>query len=132
MTFPQVTAVYAALFGLLYAALSAWVIAGRIRYRVSLLDGGKDAMARRIRAHANFAEYVPLVLILAGLVEATGVDGRILHALLLPLLAARLAHPIGMMAATASGRQFALRGVGASVTLLVLAASAVILLIRVV
>jgi uncharacterized membrane protein YecN with MAPEG domain len=131
MTFPALTAIYAALLALLFVALSIWVIAGRAKHRVHHGDGGNDDLNRRIRAHANFAEYVPLILLLVALLEAGGAGRGTVHALLLPLLAARLMHPVGMVAPVASVQQGVFRGIGASATMLILAAAAILLLIRV-
>ena len=64
MTFPTITAFYAAILGLIYAGLSGWVIGGRLGGNVLFGDGGQDGLQRRIRSHANFQEYVPLTLIL--------------------------------------------------------------------
>ncbi len=110
--------------------LSIWVIAGRAKHRVHHGDGGNDEMNRRIRAHANFAEYVPMILLLVALLEASGAGRGTVHALLLPLLAARLMHPIGMVAPVASLQQGIFRGVGASVTMLILVVASVLLLFR--
>lgn len=65
----------------------------RLSEKVFVGDGGDDRLVRRMRAQLNFAEYVPLTLILLGLVElgagssiwlwgvgAAIVLGRILHA----------------------------------------------------
>src|SRR3546814_13312874 len=41
----------------------------RIASQVMHGDGGSAMLARRMRAHANFIEYVPVTLILFGLVE---------------------------------------------------------------
>lgn len=130
MTFPSVTAAYAALFGLVFFVLSAWVIAGRGKYRAHHGDGGEDGLNRRIRAHANFAEYVPIVLILVALLEGSGAAHGTVHALLAPFLAARLAHPVGMVAPVASKQQFGFRGVSMIVTLVVVFAASVLLLSR--
>lgn len=35
-------------------------------------DRGKEPLSRIIRAHDSFAEYVPLILLLAALLEAGG------------------------------------------------------------
>src|SRR3546814_15114766 len=44
----------------------------RTREKVSLGDAGKPALVARMRAHANFGEYVPLPVILIGLIEKIG------------------------------------------------------------
>lgn len=59
-----VAPVYAALLALIFAVLAIRVIGRRRVARVSLGDGGDRQLLRRQRAHANFAEYVPLALIL--------------------------------------------------------------------
>jgi uncharacterized protein len=131
MTFPSITATYAAVLGLIFVALSAWVIAGRLGTQVMHGDAGVETMNRRIRAHANFAEYVPITLILVGLLESTAIAHWVIHALLLPLTIARALHPFGMLAPLNSPRQFVCRGGSAVVTLIVLAIGAVLLLLRV-
>lgn len=88
-----VTALYASLLALLFLVLSARVVLGRAGPgRPSLGDGGDPAMLRRIRGHANFAEYVPLALILIALLEGMGVPRWELHALGGALLAGRVLH----------------------------------------
>lgn len=56
--------IYAALLSLLFVALSIRTLRLRRRLSVSLGDDGHSAMVRAIRAHGNFAEYVPLGLLL--------------------------------------------------------------------
>lgn len=129
MTYPLVTSGYAALLALVFLGLSAWVVAGRYSFRVNHGDGGEVRLNRRIRAHANFAEYVPFILFLAALLEARATSRFTIHALLLPLLIARIAHPFGMVAREASIRQFAFRGASVVVTFTVLAAAALLLLL---
>ena len=88
-----VTPAYAALLAVIFAVLAIRVIGRRRVARVSLGDGGDLQLLRRQRAHANFAEYVPLVLILMicaelqqaqfwllNLVGLCLVVGRVLHA----------------------------------------------------
>lgn len=87
-----VTAFYAGILGLLYFALAVNVIRRRGRLRINLGDGGDAAFARQVRAHANFAEYVPLVLVLMLILEAGGTPGWLLHAVGAALLAGRLLH----------------------------------------
>lgn len=59
---------------------------------ISLGDGGDDDMLRRIRGHANFSEYVPLCLILIGILEYLGGAFWVIHSLGAVLLIARLLH----------------------------------------
>ncbi|MCQ4161240.1 MAPEG family protein [Roseomonas sp. GC11] len=103
------TTFYAALLGLLFLALSVAVSMGRARYRAHHGDAGQPRLQRLIRIQANFAEYVPLTLLLIGLNEAAGTAPALVRALLLALLVARLMHPFGMLAPEASPAQFALR-----------------------
>jgi hypothetical protein len=49
-------------------------------------------MQRRIRGHANFAEYVPLILVLMVALELCGTPKWQLHALGATLLVGRLLH----------------------------------------
>lgn len=130
MIFPATTALFTALLALVFAGLSAWVIGGRVSGNVLLGDGGRDALQKRIRAHANFSEYVPLTLGLIALLEAGGSAHGIVVALLAVLLVARLLHPVGMLAPANTPRQFACRGGGMIATLLVMAVSAILLLVR--
>ena len=132
MPFPTVTSAYAAVLALIYFGLSMWVSAGRGKYRVNHGDGGEAALLCRIRAHANFAEYVPLILIMAALLEAGGAAAGTMHALLLPLTVARLMHPVGMVARLQSPQQFIFRAGGAILTWLALIGAAVLLLLRLV
>ena len=131
MVFPSVAAGYAALLALIYAALSVWVVAGRFQFKALHGDGGSAALARRVRAHANFIEYVPLILILALLYEAAGGAHGSVHALLAPLLVARIAHPFGMTAPENSLRQYVCRGLSALATVAILVVAAVLLGLRV-
>jgi hypothetical protein len=49
-------------------------------------------MARRIRAHGNFAEYVPLALLMVAGLEFDGASPMLVHALGASLLTGRLLH----------------------------------------
>lgn len=130
MIVPATTATYAALLALVYLALAGWVMAGRLSGNVLHGDGGDDTFAKRIRAHANFSEYVPLALILIGLLEMRGAGHGLVQGLLIALLAGRILHPFGMLAPPNSPRQFACRGGGTVLTLTALGVAAVALLLR--
>ena len=128
--FPSITAVYAALLALLFVALSLWVIMKRVSSGTMQGDGHQDDLSRRIRSHGNFAEYVPLALLLIALLEASGAAQGLIQALGGLLLIARLAHPFGMTAPVKSPRELACRGGGAIGTVLVTVIAAFALLVR--
>jgi hypothetical protein len=129
MAYPALTACYGSLLGILFVCLSIWVSMGRAKYHVYQGDGGQAALLKRIRTQGNFAEYVPLALLLIGLCEARGTDIGIVRGLLVILLIARIAHPFGMTAPDKSLRQSALRAPAMVATWLVLLASSIMLLL---
>ncbi len=65
-----ITITTAGLCGLLLFVLSVRVSMVRVSAKINLGDGGDLLLLSRVRAQANFVEYVPLILILMGLVEA--------------------------------------------------------------
>jgi uncharacterized protein len=130
MMFPVVTAAAAGVLGLIFAALSAWVIAARLGTGVLHGDGGQEVLNRRTRAHANFIEYVPLILLLAALLETGGGSRTMIEILLVVLIVARVMHPFGMLAPPNSTQQYVFRGAATTATLIVLVVSAVALLVR--
>jgi uncharacterized membrane protein YecN with MAPEG domain len=68
----------------------------RRQFRIGLGDGGNEALLRRIRAHGNYVENMPIVLILIGLLELAGGDRRILWAAGIAFILGRIAHAFGM------------------------------------
>ena len=86
-----VTPLYAGLLGFMFLVLSWRVIQFRQR-GISLGDGGDPIMLRRIRAHGNFSEYVPLLLLMMAFLELGHTSVYVLHALGIALLLSRLLH----------------------------------------
>lgn len=68
----------------------------RIAEKVLMGDGGNHRLVCRMRAHANFTEYTPFVLILLGLVELARGSSLWLWAAGGVYLLARIAHAFGM------------------------------------
>ena len=118
---PSIMPWYAAALALIFVGLSIRVIRGRGLHRINLGSGGVDDMERRIRAHGNFAEYVPLTLLLILVDEIRGLPPLAVHGLCLCLLLGRLSHAWGV-----SRREhhaaFRVGGMGATLTALGLAA----------
>jgi uncharacterized membrane protein YecN with MAPEG domain len=86
-----VTPLYAGLLALWFLVLS-WRVIQRRGKGTYLGDGGDQALLRVIRGHANFAEYVPLALLMMGFLEVSRYSIYVLHALGIVLLVARLLH----------------------------------------
>lgn len=84
--------------------------------KVSMGDGGNPRVVCRMRAHANYTEYTPFVLILLGLIEAARGTSLILWAIGGAYLLARIAHAFGMDATSPSRA----RMIGTFATMLVL------------
>ena len=100
------TPLYAGLLTLFYVALSFRVIGRRRAQKISLGDGNDADMERRIRVHGNFAEYVPLTLILMALIELQDKPDLVVHAIGLLIIAGRLLHVIGVSATIFPARVF--------------------------
>ena len=130
MHMPIFTLGCAGLLAVVFVALSARVVMGRTSGRVLLGDGGADsgsALLVAIRSHANFAEYVPLCLILIGGLEAGDGHTLLVKLLGIVLVISRLAHPVGMTIAGPNP----LRAGGFVGTMLVLLVAGVTVLVRV-
>ncbi len=97
----MITLATAGILGLIYLARSGNVSAARRKTGISLGDGGgrpeAEPLVVAMRMHANFAEYVPLALILLGGIELAGGGHTLLVILAVLLVLGRLSHPFGMM-----------------------------------
>jgi uncharacterized protein len=124
---PLISANYAAFLGLFAVALTINVIAHRVRLNVEAGDGGIASMAQAIRAHANFAEHVPLALLLLVLAELSAAAPLALHILGGGLVLARLLNAWGLSRSLGPTMP---RQAGAGLTLLVTAAAAGLILYK--
>lgn len=93
----MITAFYAAILALIFLALSIYVIQGRFTKRIAFGAGGDDNMAKRVRAHGNFAEYVPFALILLMFAEMQNAPIWSVHVVGVLLVIARVLHACGTM-----------------------------------
>lgn len=86
-----VTPLYAGLLTLLFVLLSLRVV--QLRQKgIPLGDGGDPKMLRVIRGHANFAEYVPLALVMMAILELGRNSVYLLHAIGIALILSRILH----------------------------------------
>lgn len=118
----DITAFYAALLTLLFVVLSRNVIVYRRRRRIAIGAEGDPELLRRVRAQGNFAEYVPLAVVLVAFVEIQGLMPLLIHALGLVLLTGRLVHAVGL---TRTPEDFRFRTTGMALTFVVLSVAAI-------
>lgn len=93
---PRITLLFASLHALMFLVLTIRVVAQRKSNRIGIGDGGHSALARSVRVHGNFSEYVPFALILMALLELSGLGAPWLWVLGGMLLAGRILHAVGL------------------------------------
>jgi uncharacterized protein len=124
---PVVTSIYAALAIVLLLSLAYRVVQVRRSEKIGLGEGGSTQLQRRIRAHGNAVENIPIALIGLLLLELGGMQAWVLHLLGAVLIVSRVLHAIGV--SSRSGVSFG-RFWGMLGTWLVLLAMAVLLLLQ--
>ena len=104
MTTFQIVALYVALTLLLNIVLMLRVGRGRLGKGINLGDGGDADMTARIRAHGNYIENAPLMLI--GLLAVAFMNGSpiLLHVLGAAYLIGRVLHALAMAGTMGQGR----------------------------
>ena len=117
-----VTPLYAGILALWFVILSARVVNLR-RGGILFGDDGNVEVTRIVRAQANFAEYVPLALLLMGFLEVSRYSIYLLHGLGIALIVARLLH--GLALSFGWPRRFG-RVFGSALTFIVLGIAAVL------
>ena len=91
-----ITSLVASALTLLFVKLSMAVIKLRGKNKVGLGSGGHDDLERAIRAQGNFAEYVPIALILIGCLELNGAPWWLVAIPGITLIIGRLFHAKGI------------------------------------
>lgn len=112
MTILAITLTIAGVCALINIWLGLRITMLRVRLDALMGDGGHEAIAIRMRAHANFVEYAPFFLILLALVELARGSEAWLWIPAILFVMARIAHPFGMDRGDAN----ALRALGTIVT----------------
>lgn len=91
-----ITVLFIGLFALIQIPLTVMVGYRRVQTGIQFLDGGDQTLLRRMRAHGNFTETVPIVLLAMAAAEITSIPhwalwvgglslliGRVMHAAIL-------------------------------------------------
>ncbi|MBV8687114.1 MAG: MAPEG family protein [Alphaproteobacteria bacterium] len=110
------------------ALLNLWIARrvgqARVAHKVSIGDGGQEALTARMRAHSNYVEYTPFFLVLLVLTELAVGQAIWLWAVGALYMLGRVAHAFGMDRPLPD--RLHLRMIGIGVTLLVLFGLAVV------
>ncbi|GGL10050.1 MULTISPECIES: MAPEG family protein [Caulobacter] len=115
-----ITSLFAGGFALALVGLSLMVTLRRVKTTILLGEGDDIGLRRRIRAQANFIEYVPLGIIVLTLMELRGLPAVGVLSLGTALAVGRLLHAVGMYRDAP-----VLRGLGILATYAVLAGGGV-------
>lgn len=121
----MITSLYAGILAIIFIALSLYVVMGRYKYQTLFGDGGHDDLNRRVRIHGNFAEYVPLALLLLVLYETQAGSAYLVHVFGIALVCGRLAHAYALKTDF-----FPARGAGVLLTLGTIGILGVILILK--
>ena len=95
-TILPITLTIAGAAAILHIWLSLRVSSLRRPLKIGVGDGGNEVLLRRMRAHANFAENMPIFLILLGFVELAVGRSFWLWGAGIVFVLARIAHAFGM------------------------------------
>lgn len=120
-----VSPIYAAILGFVFVALSVRTILLRRRLKVAIGDGDQPILARAVRVHSNFAEYVPLSLILVYFLEIQSGTSLWIHVLCSTLLIGRITHALGISQVEENYR-YRVTGMALTFTVIISASIAVI------
>lgn len=123
---PLIVPAYAAILGLMFVAISFRVANTRRTMRIGLGSGGDRQLERYIRVQGNFAEYVPMALILLTFVELQAWPAWLTHTLCAFLLTARVVHALGV---AREPEDIRFRATGMVTTLVILIVASVLLLV---
>jgi uncharacterized protein len=118
---------YAGILGLICLVLAVLVVRQRGKTKTGLGTGGHLALEQAIRVHANFVEYVPLILILLLLLELSGLAPVWLHAMGIALVVGRVLHAWGL---SGNPNESFGRAAGITLTWLTLLVALVLCIIR--
>ncbi len=116
----HLTALFAGVLIFIQIALTAMVGVYRGKVGINFMHGDNDVLLRRMRAHGNFTETVPIVLIAMALAELSGAPSWLMLAGGVGLVLGRLTHAVNFMG---SGEGVgAGRAVGMALTIISMAA----------
>lgn len=113
-----ITALTASALAVMLVGLAINTVRLRMKYEAAFGDGGHQDLVSSIRAHANLAEYMPIGITLIAMLEASGVNIRMLAGLAAGFVLCRALNAIGLF--NPPGPPGPARSIGIVGTLLIL------------
>ncbi|MEM7281723.1 MAG: MAPEG family protein [Pseudomonadota bacterium] len=98
----SISAGFVGLYALLLTLLAIYVSMGRIKYRISLGDGGNDDLQRRRRSHGNAVEHAVIMIPLVMLYEMRNGNIAFLVVISYGFLLLRVFHATSLIASPVS------------------------------
>ena len=120
-----ITPIYVALLSLVFVYLSIRTIGLRRKNKIAIGDGGNLSLQKATRAHANFAEYTPISLLLLSIIELDGYNPILINALGISLLIGRCCHAYGI---SKTDEDFKYRVSGMTMTFFTIISASVLIL----
>ena len=124
----MVTSFYAALLTLMFVALSIRTVRLRAKLKIAVGTNDNAQLLRATRVHANFAEYVPLSLLLLFMLEQQSHQPLLINGLGILLILGRVFHSYGVSQVNEDIRY---RQIGMALTFMTLITTSITLLIPV-
>jgi uncharacterized membrane protein YecN with MAPEG domain len=128
MTPMQIVALYAGIGIVWLFVLAIAVVRARQKHKVLLGEGQAPGMLHAIRAHANAAENIPVVLLALLILAQLATAPLVLHLIGASLMLGRVVHGYGLLAAGDKVNPY--RGVGMLLTWIALVGAAGVLLVK--
>jgi len=125
----NLTSIIAALLTIFYVVLSFNVIRLRRKKKIRFESAGDNELLQAIRAHANFAEYTPIFLILLMLCESQSLKTIYLTILSLAFFLGRISHAYSLLYSESHLNKIFPRQLGMILTFLCLITCSIYLLI---
>jgi uncharacterized protein len=121
-----ITPFYSGIFGLFFVTLSVKTLLLRRKFGIAIGNNNQPILERASRVHSNFAEYVPMALLLIYFLELKMPSNIWIHFVCIALLVGRISHAYGVSQVQ---EKLIYRVIGMALTFMVIISTSVRLII---
>lgn len=122
----SITPFYSGIFGLFFVVLSVRTLLLRRKFGIAIGNNNQPILERASRVHSNFAEYVPMALLLIYFLELKMQSNTWIHFVCIVLLVGRISHAYGV---SQTQEKLMYRVIGMALTFMVIISTSVRLMI---